>query len=172
MRDSLANANIRITKVPGQPSEIKALPPSNVFLAILQDAKKQTQLPLLLPSELPVSYSSLSPSLVAEEDEYAIDLFTEATAGRYIAGFLAEKEEKYSAADIGNTKQVMLAKNTTGFFRPISCGGSCSPVNLCENRPEFFITFKQSCLLILPRMSRRSSSFLSPTRQFWVAPDN
>ena len=35
-----------------------------------------------------------------------------------------------NAADIGNTKQVTLAKNTLGFFRPISCGGSCSPVNL------------------------------------------
>jgi hypothetical protein len=122
LRGPAATPNLR--------SETKALPPANAFLSILEDAKKQTQLPLLLPSELPASYSGLSATLSVEAGKYAINLLADADAGRYVAGFSAEKEEKYSAADIGNTKQVALAKNTIGFFRPISCGGSCSPVNL------------------------------------------
>jgi len=124
-----ATTNLRSDKGSTQPRETRALP-ANVFLSVLEDAKKQTQLPLLLPSELPTSYSDLSAALVAEADKYAINLLADPDTGRYVAGFSAEKEEKYSAADIGNTKQVALAKNTIGFFRPISCGGSCSPINL------------------------------------------
>jgi len=124
-----ADANLRSEKAPVQRPETKAAPPAVVFLAILQDAKKQTQLPILLPSELPDSYRGLA-ALVADANKYSISLLTEVDGGRSIAEFMAEKEETYSAADIGNTKRVTLAKNTIGFFRPISCGGSCAPVNL------------------------------------------
>jgi len=130
LRGAAGTTSLPIDKGPTQTRETKAPPPATVFLSILEDAKKQTQLPLLLPSELPASYRGLSAALVAEAGKYAINLLADADAGRYVAGFSAEKEEKYSAADIGNTKQVVLAKNTIGFFRPINCGGSCSPVNL------------------------------------------
>lgn len=106
--------------------------PAKVFLPILQDAKMQTQLTVLLPSELPSSYDGLAAELTAEANKYDIGLFSKLGVGDsgYVAGFLAEKEEKFTAADIGNTKQVKLAKNTAGFFRPVSCGGSCAPINL------------------------------------------
>jgi hypothetical protein len=126
----VADNSVRRDTVPIQPDQNKAVPPADVFLPILQDAKKQTRLPVLLPSDLPSSYGGLVATLAAEPDKYSIGLITEPEAGRYAAGFLAEKEENYIAADIGNTKHVTLAKNTLGFFRPISCGGSCSPVNL------------------------------------------
>src|ERR1043165_420773 len=39
-----------------------------VFLEVLQEAKQQTQLPILLPSELPVSNDNLVANLTAERD--------------------------------------------------------------------------------------------------------
>jgi len=60
--------NVRSEKVPVEMRETKASPAADLFLPILQEAKKQTQLPIVLPSELPTSYNGLSAVLVRDKN--------------------------------------------------------------------------------------------------------
>lgn len=40
------------------------------------------------------------------------------------------RTSRVTARDLGNTRPVKLADAIDGFFRPVSCGGSCAPANI------------------------------------------
>jgi hypothetical protein len=68
----------------------------------------------------------------ATADEYAVSLYYELDVGNagFAASFQAINNLHYSPRELGNVREVKLAGGITGFFRPVSCGGSCAPANL------------------------------------------
>lgn len=126
---------------PGAPSHSaveatrsKSLP--GVFASVLPQIKARSHVPVLLPSELPSPNATAKHAVVetAEADEYGITLYYERESdGGYFgfaAFFSAEGKPKFSPRELPNVEPVNLAHGLHGFFRAVSCGGSCAPANL------------------------------------------
>jgi hypothetical protein len=65
-------------------------------------------------------------------DSYAISLYYELGIGDagFAANFTAQAKPNYAPEDLGNVQRTALAQGLIGFFRAVSCGGSCAPANL------------------------------------------
>jgi hypothetical protein len=99
----------------------------------LPEVKAKTRIPILLPDKLPVSIEYAKQALVkASEKQYAISVNYELDIGNdgSAAFFSAEAGPNYIPQELPNVQEVKLAHGNRGFFRPVSCGGSCAPVNL------------------------------------------
>src|SRR5204862_8131267 len=64
--------------------------------------------------------------------EYAVALWYELGTGNagYAASFSGKNNSPYSPRALGNIREVKLTRGIVGFFRAVSCGGSCAPANL------------------------------------------
>ena len=104
-----------------------------IFISV-PEVKAQSRVPVLLPSELPKPIGKAKHAGVekAAANEYAISLYYELDVGDagFAALFAAQAAPKYDPQELRNIHEVKLAHGIRGFFRPISCGGSCAPVNL------------------------------------------
>jgi len=109
-------------------------PVPNIFLSALAEVKAKTSIPLLLPTELPRPFRDAKDATVEKiaPDEYAVALWYELGAGDagYAASFSGKNNPRYSPRELGNISEVKLTRGIVGFFRPVSCGGSCAPANL------------------------------------------
>jgi hypothetical protein len=123
-------ATVICTAVPTKPAGSV----SGVFLSVLSEVKARTDIPVLLPSELPSPFSAAKHAIVnkAAADEYAVSLYSELGIGDagFVASFTASDNPGYCPEELANVREVKLANEVTGFFRPVSCGGSCAPANL------------------------------------------
>jgi len=109
----------------------KSLP--DVFVSALSEVKAKTKLPVLLPSELPVPFNDAKHATVkGTADDYAVSLYYELDAGDagFAASFGAKDNPRFSPRELGSVRKVELANGIAGFFRPVTCGGSCAPANL------------------------------------------
>lgn len=109
-------------------------PLPKVFASVLTGLKAKTRVPVLLPAELPKPFRDAK-NAVADDvtpNEYAVVLYYELGIGQagFAASFAGENHPKYSPAELPNVSRVRLARGIIGFFRPVSCGGSCAPANL------------------------------------------
>jgi hypothetical protein len=115
---------------PAQP--IKSLP--EAFVSVLPELKDKSQVPVLLPSELPETIRRAKHARVAKAsaNAYAISLLYRLDTGNagFAASFSGEAHANYSPQELPNVSEVKLAHGIRGFFRPITCGGSCAPANL------------------------------------------
>lgn len=116
----------------GQPVAERHLP--QALASVLPEVKRKSQVPVLLPSELPQPFGSAKYATVekAAQGEYAISLYYELGIGEagFAAFFDAEAMPNYDPRELGNTHKVRLARGLRGSFWPVSCGGSCGPANL------------------------------------------
>lgn len=110
----------------------KSLP--DIFVSVLADVKAGTSIPILLPTELPRPFCEAKHAVVEKvsADEYAVALYYELDVGNagFAASFAATNNARYSSRELPNVREVKLAGGVVGFFRPVSCGGSCAPANL------------------------------------------
>lgn len=106
----------------------------DVFLTVLAEVKARTAVPVLLPTELPSPFCDAKHASVdkATAAEYAVSLYYELGMGNagFAAFFGAKNNASYSPRELPNVREVKLAGGIVGFFRPVSCGGSCAPANL------------------------------------------
>ena len=104
------------------------------FASSIRAVKAKTRVPILLPSTLPDPIGKAKDTVVqsVEEDSYAISLYYELGIGDagFAANFTAQAKPNYAPEDLGNVQRTALAQGLVGFFRPVSCGGSCAPANL------------------------------------------
>lgn len=116
----------------GQVDDGKSLP--DIFVSVLADVRAATSIPVLLPTELPRRFSDAKHARVQKvrAGEYAVALYYELGVGDsgFAAFFAARNNAQYSPRELGNVSEVKLADGIVGFFRPVSCGGSCAPANL------------------------------------------
>jgi len=103
-----------------------------LFTSVLADVKAECHLPVLLPSELPKPIADAEHAVVQNTSAgaYSIGLFYELEIGNagFAANFSGESKPRYSASELG--REIKLARGKRGYFRPVSCGGSCAPANL------------------------------------------
>jgi len=89
---------------------------------------------VLLPGELPEPIAGAKYATVdrASQDDYAISLYYELDIGDagFAASFMAKGHPNYEPQDLPNVQEVKLSRGLVGYFRPVSCGGSCGPANL------------------------------------------
>ena len=115
-----------------RPNSTRSLPES--LAPVLREVKAKSRAPVLLPSELPEPFATAKHAVVekAAADEYAISLYYELEIGDagFAALFAAQTNPKYHPQDLGNVRRVELSRGIRGFFRPVSCGGSCAAANL------------------------------------------
>jgi len=106
----------------------------DIFVSALAEVKAGTSIPVLLPTELPRPLSDAKHAVVEKitADEYAVALYYELGAGHagFAASFSSKKNDRYSPRELPNVRKVKLAGGIIGFFRPVSCGGSCAPAKL------------------------------------------
>ena len=106
----------------------------NIFVSVLPEIKAKTSIPVLLPSKLPRPFGDAKHARVEKvaPNEYAIALYYELDVGDagFAALFAANNNAHYSPMELPDVHQVKLAGGKVGFFRPVSCGGSCAPANL------------------------------------------
>jgi len=64
--------------------------------------------------------------------KYSISLYYSLGEGDtgFAAFFTADTSPDYDPRELGNVREVSLAHGLPGYFRPVSCGGSCAPANL------------------------------------------
>jgi len=115
-----------------QPNAGKSLPDS--FVSVLAEVKAKTKIPVLLPTELPAPFNGAKHAIVAKATAggYAMELYYDLEMGDagFAATFAAQNNSHYSLRELSNVREVKLAAGITGFFRAVSCGGSCAGANL------------------------------------------
>ncbi len=103
------------------------------FVSILPELKAKTQIPVLLPGELPSSLRDAEFAKVAgaTASGYAIYMGRELDGlDSFLGAFGARKPPGFNPRELPNIREVKLRGGITGFFRPVMCGGSCAPANL------------------------------------------
>jgi len=103
------------------------------FASSVRAVKAKTRVPILLPSTLPDPIGKAKDTIVQSvaEDSYAISLYYELGIGDagFAANFAAQAKPDYTPEDLPNVQRTALTQGFVGFFRPVSCGGSCAPAN-------------------------------------------
>jgi hypothetical protein len=102
--------------------------------SLLPGIQAKSHIPVILPSDLPQPISGAKHAVIekASDKEYAIILFYKLGIGDadFAASFGAQGDPDYDPQDLGNIRKVELTHGLLGYFRPVSCGGSCAPANI------------------------------------------
>jgi hypothetical protein len=110
----------------------QALP--EVFRSVLIELKEQVQIPILLPKALPKPIEEARHVVVSEQhrDHWAVLLYYELHVGDAgcAGAFSGVSPPSFSLETVPNVRRIQLHGGSIGFFRKVSCGGSCAPANL------------------------------------------
>jgi hypothetical protein len=95
--------------------------------AVLPRVVEHSGVPVLVPDRIALDYGGkLYPSGIGGRNAWSLSLSGAPRCGGATACFLAE----FSGRRGGHpsfSRQVKLRGGVTGYFKPLSCGGSCSP---------------------------------------------
>lgn len=109
-------------------------PLPRIFTNGVAAIKAKTHIPILLPRHLgqPLEKAKYAVVQDANANEYFISLYYKLHVGDagFAGSFSAEAEPRYNVGDLENVSVVKLTHGLRGFFRAVSCGGSCAPANL------------------------------------------
>jgi hypothetical protein len=86
--------------------------------------KKGTDIPVLLPSRLTTEHRKLFSSGKGSKNRYEFEIGAVRNCHSATACFVADLRAHRGGKPSG--KKVKLAKDTTGYFHPTSCGASCA----------------------------------------------
>lgn len=95
--------------------------------AVIAELKRQSSVPILLPERLPaLAEKTLYAHAKGDADGYEIHLESDPDCDGanvcFLGIFRAKLRGKFSFPEV-----VKLSETATGRFKPITCGGSCSP---------------------------------------------
>lgn len=125
-------APVHSVVAPSPASADKTLP--EVFAPVLPKIEEKSRIPILLPSHLPEPISGAKHADIekASDKEYAITLYYGVGTGNvgFAALFSAEGDPNFDPQNLGNIPKAELSHGLRGYFRPVSCGGSCAPANI------------------------------------------
>lgn len=100
------------------------------FQEILPKIKKQTQLPILLPSELLITGTDRKNYVEGKgtSNSYEITLaFTPNCTGNACSIGYISAQKGSQPLENEFSRELTLAQNIKGYFRPLTCGASCAP---------------------------------------------
>jgi hypothetical protein len=102
--------------------------------SVLPEIRAKSRVAVLAPGELPKSFSEVKYASVqkASDSEYAISLNYKLGGGDagFAALFAAKANSGYEPQELPNVRKLKLSHGLLGYFRAVSCGGSCAPANL------------------------------------------
>lgn len=112
----------------------RAKPLPRVLVSALAKVKGKSRIPILLPSALPGGIGTVRHVTIgkAKPGEYQISLWYRLGVGDagFAGMFFAMASPGYSPDQLSNVHAIELAHGVHGYFRAVSCGGSCAPANL------------------------------------------
>jgi hypothetical protein len=100
-----------------------------LFAAALPQVKAKTTIPVLLPDAMPTEMASLYPSSFAARRSYSLGLAGVPDCGGANACFEADFSARKGGRPYG-PRTATLARGRHGRFKPLTCGGSCSPPSM------------------------------------------
>jgi hypothetical protein len=98
----------------------------HLFADVLPHVKAITRVPILLPQRYASDAKKNFPSAAAFKKRYALSISAVKNCGGATACFVAEFAARKGAKP-SFKKKVKLAHGHTGYFKPLTCGASCSP---------------------------------------------
>jgi tetratricopeptide (TPR) repeat protein len=105
---------------------------AHVFRTTIQSLKKVTDIPIRLPSQLPISLTQQRLYLRSQGNTNSYSIVLEShpqcagTNACYVGSFSAKREGK----GIMDGERVSLSNGITASYRPLSCGASCTPPSI------------------------------------------
>jgi hypothetical protein len=127
----LVFASLPASAEAGQGSATRTVIPPQLFERQIDAIKRQSQVPVLLPSRLHLFYngrlySAGGPNRRGWDLELGAAPNCGGATACFIAAFLAMRAERIGLSG----QRVELRGGRTGVYRPISCGASCAPANI------------------------------------------
>ena len=98
----------------------------DLFANVLPRVKAKTTVPVLLPQRYVSDAKKHFPSGSATKKRYTLSIGAIRHCGGATACFIADFAAKRGAKP-SLLRKVKLAGGRTGYFRPLTCGASCSP---------------------------------------------
>ena len=110
------------------------------FKALLVVARDRTDVPILLPQKYRTDARKLVPSGSFARKRYTFSLSAIQGCGGATACFIADFSAKRGGKPHYQRK-VTLTGGRTGYFKPLTCGASCSPpvIEWVENKVLYWI---------------------------------
>lgn len=110
-----------------------AAPVAPELRSALAGLKRKTRVPILLPSILPHTRSStgqkLNTAVAANTTSWTVSLFFGRTCGANactVGSITAER----NARPVTSFRRVTLVRRIRAYFKPLTCGASCSPPSI------------------------------------------
>jgi hypothetical protein len=98
----------------------------DVFQDVLPKVKAKTDVPILLPQSYRSDSEKNVPTGVGHKRSYTLSIGAVENCGGATACFIADFAAKRGAKP-SFTRKVRLRGGRTGYFKPLTCGASCSP---------------------------------------------
>lgn len=124
-----------------------------LFARTLPTVEARTSVPILLPQRFPSDYEALFPSGSGHRRAWSLGLGAVRHCGGADACFVADFEGRRGGRPFGQ-QRVRLARGRTGWFKPLSCGASCSPPSIAWR--ERGSTFSIQANVATQRTDRRA----------------
>ena len=100
-----------------------------LFATQLERARVQTEVPILLPQTMRSDFRRHVPEGRATADAWRFDIGAVRDCHQATACFVAEFKAVRDGKPSGR-RTVRLNRGRTGYYRPLSCGASCSPPSI------------------------------------------
>ena len=97
-----------------------------LFEDVLPEVTENTEVPVLLPQRYRSDSRRNVPSGGASADGYTLSIAAALNCGGATSCFLADFSAQ-RGEDPHYTRKVRLAGGRSGYFKPLTCGASCSP---------------------------------------------
>jgi hypothetical protein len=98
----------------------------DLFEDVLPEVKEKTEVPVLLPQRYRSDSERNVPSGKGRRRGYTLSIAAVRGCGGATACFVADFSAK-RGEDPHYTRKVKLTGGRTGYFKPLTCGASCSP---------------------------------------------
>jgi hypothetical protein len=98
----------------------------HLFRDVLPQVKAKTNVPILLPQRYRSDAEENVPTGVGHKRSYTLSIGAVENCGGATACFVADFAAKRGAKP-SFTRKVRLRGGRTGYFKPLTCGASCSP---------------------------------------------
>ena len=99
------------------------------FATQLERAHAQTEVPILLPQTMRSDFRRHVPEGRATADAWRFDIGAVRNCHQATACFVAEFKAVRDGKPSGR-RTIRLNRGRTGYYRPLSCGASCSPPSI------------------------------------------
>jgi hypothetical protein len=100
-----------------------------VFAEELERIRPGTDIPILLPQRMPDRFEDYVPTGHGRKRSWGLSLATVAGCGSATACFIGSFGARTGGTPFG-PRRVRLARGRVGRYKPLTCGGSCSPPSI------------------------------------------